>query len=107
MLPLKLSFFAWRLLFNYLPIDTILQSRGFSLVSKCECCGDVESAMHLFVEGDMAREVWDHFFPSLWFAWTPFFLLVNSHYVLVDVGELLNSYSMCYPYCCFMVSLVW
>lgn len=24
-----------------------------------------------------------------------------------DAGELLNSYSLCYPYSCFMVSLMW
>lgn len=35
--PIKLSFFVWRLLHNFLPLEENLQQKGFKLVSRCVC----------------------------------------------------------------------
>ncbi|XP_027169914.1 uncharacterized protein LOC113769603 [Coffea eugenioides] len=60
--PLKVSFFAWRLLRGWLPLDDLLQGRGLRLASKCYCCGLApETGDHLFVSGPLARSVWRHF----------------------------------------------
>ena len=61
--PLKVSFFMLRLLFNHLPLDDVLASRGFQLPSKCSCCpvSHFESLGHLFLEGDLATSVWQSF----------------------------------------------
>ncbi|XP_071912297.1 uncharacterized protein [Coffea arabica] len=59
---LKMSIFTWRLLRNYVPLDSVLCRRGLPLVSRCSCClEDEESVLHLFVNGLVAREVWGHF----------------------------------------------
>ncbi|XP_027099048.2 uncharacterized protein [Coffea arabica] len=58
--PLKVSFLAWRLLRGWLPLDDLLQGRG--LRSKCYCCGLApETGHHLFVSGPLASRVWRHF----------------------------------------------
>nr|XP_027120504.1 uncharacterized protein LOC113737473 [Coffea arabica] len=55
--PLKMSIFAWRLLRNCVPLDSVLRRRGLPLVSRCSCClKDEESILHLFVNGPVARE---------------------------------------------------
>ncbi|XP_071926970.1 uncharacterized protein [Coffea arabica] len=60
--PLKISIFAWRLLNNFVPLDSMLRRRGLPLVSRCSCCfAEEESVLHLFVRGQVAREVWGHF----------------------------------------------
>ncbi|XP_042033147.1 uncharacterized protein LOC121779791 isoform X2 [Salvia splendens] len=62
-----ISVFMWRLLANRLPIDEKLQWRGVAMASKCRCCAipKSESRLHLFVNGEAAKGVWDHF--ASWF----------------------------------------
>ena len=61
-LPLKISFFTWCLLRNFLPLDVNIQHRGVALGSRCFCCyGVKESIDHLFVIGVVATQVWRHF----------------------------------------------
>ncbi|KAI3474999.1 hypothetical protein Pfo_030310 [Paulownia fortunei] len=57
-----MSIFLWRLTNNWILIDTRLQDKGFSLVTRCHCCSSaVESIPHLFITGQQARAVWEHF----------------------------------------------
>lgn len=80
--PLKFSLLAWRAVYGYLPVDRTMQRRGVQMASKCSCCDQVESVLHLFVHGRVARDVWRHYFrafglsfrefhsvPSLLMAW--------------------------------------
>lgn len=43
-------------------MDERIQSRGVSLVSKCCCCvtSERETLNHLFIQSDLAKEVWGH-----------------------------------------------
>ena len=60
--PLKVSFFAWRLLRRWLPLDCILQGKGVTLGSRCNCCQQSqETVSHLFLHGTVAKAVWEHF----------------------------------------------
>nr|XP_027075967.1 uncharacterized protein LOC113699817 [Coffea arabica] len=36
--PLKMSFFAWKVLRNLVPVDINLKRRGIPLASRCSCC---------------------------------------------------------------------
>ncbi|XP_027120510.1 uncharacterized protein [Coffea arabica] len=73
LLPLKMSYLAWRVLAEFLPLDDQLRSRGFSLVSKCDCCGDsAESLHHIFLQGRLASAVWQHFFLACGIPWGSF-----------------------------------
>nr|XP_027093592.1 uncharacterized protein LOC113713995 [Coffea arabica] len=61
-MPLKLSFFAWKVLRSLVPLETVLKRRGIPLASRCPCCLlEEESLVHLFVIGPVAREVWSSF----------------------------------------------
>ncbi|XP_041995737.1 uncharacterized protein LOC121745859 [Salvia splendens] len=66
-----ISVFLWRLMANRIPMDEKVQWRGVALASKCRCCGkpDTESRLHLFVNGEAAREIWSHF--AKWFPQVP------------------------------------
>ncbi|XP_071909704.1 uncharacterized protein [Coffea arabica] len=58
-LPAKMSFLAWRLVRNALPLDVALRSRGLALPSRCGCCYlDEEALLHVFLTGPVASEVW-------------------------------------------------
>ena len=58
-ISLKISFFAWRLVRRWIPIDNLLQRKGVILASRCFCCfAFEESLLHLFVESPLASEVW-------------------------------------------------
>ncbi|XP_073149154.1 uncharacterized protein [Henckelia pumila] len=59
-----MSFFLWRFWHRWLPVDEVLQQRGFSLVSKCQCCEMSETFTHIFIDGPIARSVW-HFFGAI------------------------------------------
>lgn len=62
LVPLKISFFMWRLVRGLLPLDNILQRRGVCLPSLCVCCGlEQESLEHIFLNGPIAKEVWQHY----------------------------------------------
>ncbi|KAI3461929.1 hypothetical protein Pfo_018592 [Paulownia fortunei] len=56
-----MSVFLWRLAHDWIPADIRLQRKGLQLASKCQCCSSLESIQHIFISGDCAREVWDHF----------------------------------------------
>ena len=59
MVPLKISFFGWRVLSNFLPLDYSLQRRGLPFVSRCLCCSSaIATVQHLFIDGEVARQVW-------------------------------------------------
>ncbi|XP_027174456.1 uncharacterized protein LOC113774088 [Coffea eugenioides] len=82
-LPLKVSFFAWRVLCNWLPLDVMLRNKGVVLVSRCLCCHQEEESLnHLFLKGPVASRVWEHFgrrfgildvvrysLASVWMSW--------------------------------------
>ncbi|XP_073129053.1 uncharacterized protein [Henckelia pumila] len=59
-----MSFFLWRFWHRWLPVDEVLQQRGFSLVSKCQCCESSETFTHIFIDGPIARSVW-HLFGAI------------------------------------------
>ncbi|XP_075473927.1 uncharacterized protein LOC142504980 [Primulina tabacum] len=59
-----MSFFLWRLRHQWLPVDDVLQRRGFHLASRCQCCDMSETFIHIFIDGPIARTVW-HFFGAI------------------------------------------
>ncbi|XP_073121245.1 uncharacterized protein [Henckelia pumila] len=59
-----MSLFLWRFWHRWLPVDEVLQQRGFSLVSKCQYCEMSETFTHIFIDGPIARSVW-HFFGAI------------------------------------------
>ncbi|XP_027158259.1 uncharacterized protein LOC113759880 [Coffea eugenioides] len=61
-IPLKISFFVWKVLRGIVPVDLVLQNRGINLASCCSCCSaQGESLLHLFLDGPVAAQVWTHF----------------------------------------------
>lgn len=62
-IPPRIGVFLWRLSRNALPVEAKLRSMGFNLASKCVCCKNPaeETIDHLFVGGEVASEVWQHF----------------------------------------------
>ncbi|XP_027171679.1 uncharacterized protein LOC113771278 [Coffea eugenioides] len=93
--PLKFSFFAWRLMNNFVALDSVLRRRGLPLVSWCSCClAEAETLPHLFVNGPVAREVWGHFagmfgilhLPSddiqlMWREWATSLTRIPAHHI--------------------------
>ncbi|KAI0507871.1 hypothetical protein KFK09_013999 [Dendrobium nobile] len=61
-IPVSYSLFAWRCLKGFVPIDNILWNKGFMIVSKCQCCLNIESLHHVFMNGPIASKVWSYFF---------------------------------------------
>ncbi|XP_075521602.1 uncharacterized protein LOC142554810 [Primulina tabacum] len=59
-----MSFFLWRFWHQWLPLDDMLQRRGFELASQCQCCDMSETFTHVFIDGPIARYVW-HFFGAI------------------------------------------
>ncbi|OVA15314.1 Ribonuclease H domain [Macleaya cordata] len=62
-IPIKLSVFFWRALQNAVPVDTRIQNCMVSLASACVCCTQrqIETFNHLFLQGKIAADLWDHF----------------------------------------------
>lgn len=63
-LPLKISVFMWKLMHKGIAVDLLVQRKGVSLVSKCNCCcnvSDMESINHLFLQGDITKLMWKYF----------------------------------------------
>ena len=59
---LKISFSAWRLVRNLIPLEVTLKKFGIPIVSRCLCCRlQEESWRHLFITGPIALQVWTHF----------------------------------------------
>ncbi|XP_073023571.1 uncharacterized protein [Primulina eburnea] len=59
-----MSFFLWRFWHQWLPVDEVLQRRGFALASRCQCCDMSETFTHIFIRSPVARSVW-HFFGAV------------------------------------------
>ncbi|XP_073062068.1 uncharacterized protein [Primulina eburnea] len=59
-----MSFFLWRFWHQWLPVDEVLQRRGFALASRCQCCDMSETFTHVFIRSPVARPVW-HFFGAV------------------------------------------
>ncbi|KAL0451234.1 UNVERIFIED_CONTAM: hypothetical protein Slati_1101500 [Sesamum latifolium] len=60
-LPPTMSVFLWWLFQNRIPVDAWLKQKGFSFLSKWQCCEAEESIPHLFVESTAVQGVWQHF----------------------------------------------
>ncbi|XP_075496426.1 uncharacterized protein LOC142533504 [Primulina tabacum] len=56
-----ISLFLWRFWHQWLPVDDVLQRRGFELASKCQCCEMPETFTHIFIDSPLARSVWHYF----------------------------------------------
>ncbi|XP_075499938.1 uncharacterized protein LOC142538510 [Primulina tabacum] len=56
-----MSFFLWRFWHQWLPVDEVLQRRGFALASRCQCCDMSETFTHVFIRSPVARSVWFFF----------------------------------------------
>ncbi|XP_075496425.1 uncharacterized protein LOC142533502 [Primulina tabacum] len=56
-----MSFFLWRFWHQWLPVDDVLQRRGFDLASRCQCCDMPETFTHIFIDSPVARSVWQFF----------------------------------------------
>ncbi|XP_073051343.1 uncharacterized protein [Primulina eburnea] len=65
-----MSFFLWRFWHQWLPVDDVLQRRGFELASKCQCCEMPETFAHIFIDSPIARSVW-HFFGAVFHVRIP------------------------------------
>ncbi|XP_073033924.1 uncharacterized protein [Primulina eburnea] len=65
-----MSFFLWRFWHQWLPVDEVLQRRGFALASRCQCCDMSETLTHIFIRSPVARSVW-HFFGTVFRVRTP------------------------------------
>lgn len=61
--PSKCSILFWRMIQDKLPTDEAMKAIGFSLASKCTCCGEPqeETTPHIFSNDEIAKEVWVHF----------------------------------------------
>lgn len=60
--PLKWSFLLWKALRACFPLDDCLVKLGFCIVSRCGCCCYyIETTSHVFVNSEIARQVWGHF----------------------------------------------
>ncbi|EOY06960.1 Uncharacterized protein TCM_021522 [Theobroma cacao] len=59
--PLTTSFFLWRLLHDWVPVELKMKSKGFQLASRCRCCKSEESLMHVMWDNPVANQVWSYF----------------------------------------------
>ncbi|XP_075504648.1 uncharacterized protein LOC142542098 [Primulina tabacum] len=59
-----MSFFLWRFWHQWLPVDDVLQRRGFELASKCQCCEMPETFTHIFIDSPLASDF--RLFLSAW-----------------------------------------
>lgn len=59
----NITSFLWKLLRHTIPIDCRVCTRGVHLVSRCRCCSapNEESLVHLFIQFEIAAEVWKCF----------------------------------------------
>lgn len=62
-LPLKFSFFMWRLLGNKLPVREVLFKFQVCGPSNCYCCSspEIESLHHLFITSEIFNLIYKHF----------------------------------------------
>lgn len=62
--PIKISFFIWRIIRNVVPTDYAIQKKGVPIISKCVCCNNnpfIEYTTHLLLLSETASQVWNFF----------------------------------------------
>ncbi|GAA0158869.1 hypothetical protein LIER_38967 [Lithospermum erythrorhizon] len=59
--PRKCSFLTWRLLKGWIPVDSILRTKGMQIVYKCQYCSAYETLYHVFVDCEVAWNTWAYF----------------------------------------------
>lgn len=58
-IPEKITLFIWRLILNFLPVESNIKKLGINVVSRCVCCNHAEETPeHLFFKGDWAETLW-------------------------------------------------
>ncbi|GAA0161430.1 hypothetical protein LIER_17746 [Lithospermum erythrorhizon] len=57
----KMSFLVWRIIKQYLPVDSVLFKKGIQFASKFQCCASIETIQHVFFTNQIAIQIWDHF----------------------------------------------
>lgn len=62
-LPIRISFFSWRVWHCKLPLDDILTRLGYTMPSRSWCCNGpiVETMQYLFLKSQCADKVWQYF----------------------------------------------
>jgi len=62
-LPIKISFFLWRVWRRIIATDDNLKRRRMQVVSKCYCCetGEMETMSHLLLTTLIAQKLWKQF----------------------------------------------
>lgn len=65
-LPLKISFFLWRVWKGRIPIDDKITVMGIQNVSRCRCCEihEQETMTHLLLNSTIAKKLWKYFASS-------------------------------------------
>lgn len=58
LVPMKMSFFAWRLWNRLLPFPDVLSAIGFNMPSKCPLCPSSDFIDHCFLSCRMAQDLW-------------------------------------------------
>ncbi|GAA0153383.1 hypothetical protein LIER_37667 [Lithospermum erythrorhizon] len=56
-----MSFLAWRVLHNWVPVDEMMIKKGISMASKCVCCCQTETLEHVFFSNPIADQLWAYF----------------------------------------------
>lgn len=56
----RVKAFNWKVCRGALPVDSMVQSRGIPMVSRCICCRKpkVETIEHLMIHSDIAQSLW-------------------------------------------------
>ncbi|WMV18188.1 hypothetical protein MTR67_011573 [Solanum verrucosum] len=62
-MPIKISFFLWRVWRRKIAIDDNLKKMKIPVVSKCYCCkkGEMETMTHLLLTAPIAQKLWKQF----------------------------------------------
>lgn len=63
----RVKAFNWKVCRGALPVDSMVQSRGIPMVSRCICCRKpkVETIEHLMIHSDIAQSLWGQFASKL------------------------------------------
>lgn len=57
-IPTSCSVLCWKILHQFIPVDSQLKLKGFYLPSKCLCYFHEENLEHVFLNGPIASGVW-------------------------------------------------
>ncbi|KAL2533946.1 Retrotransposon [Abeliophyllum distichum] len=64
-IPQTISFFCWRLWQGFMPMDVIIQKKiRAHMASRCQCCSEIETIQHVFIDSPVAHQVWQYFSAS-------------------------------------------